>query len=247
MSLLTGVFSTVGSSIKAIGKALDETGSRLQGSGVHQLNSQVSNHRRLVPLYSKVSTIGVDTFVAPDACVVGAAKIGKNSALWYGAIIRGDVDPVTIGDNVSIGERAVVHIPTSTTPNGSQTIIGDNVDLGVGAIVQGATIKKNATIQAGAIITAGSVVGEGAVIAAGSFLPPGTQVPTEELWSGSPANFVRKLSEDELSANEKHHESVMVNAEKHDYWHSLTNEQKKMLDLEGEFGLPKETKPAAVF
>lgn len=186
----------------------------------------VSKHRRLVPLYGKKSNIGADTFVAPDATIVGSANIGKNSLVWfaqfhfpspltyrYGAVIRADVDPVSIGNNTAIGERALIHIPVGINSKGVPVSIGDNVNVGAGVLIVGSTIKDGATIEAGAVLTAGSVVGERSVVKAGSHVVSGTKIPAEEIWGGSPAVFVKKLTEEDIKENEKKHDHHMRNGE----------------------------------
>lgn len=111
--------------------------------------------------------------VAPTAIIVGDVAIGTGSSVWHGAVLRGDLDRIVVGENCSIQDNAVIHVD-----KGSPTVVGDRVTVGHGAVVHGCTIEHdciigmNATVSSGARIGSGSIVAPGAVVTEGSAFPP---------------------------------------------------------------------------
>jgi len=246
--MLSRTFYGLGRILRETGQALDRLGCQLQGNNAFR--EQLSRHRRLVPLYNMRPQIGTYTFVAPNATVVGGAEIGKGSAVWYGAVIRSDVNKVKIGDGASIGDRVVVHV-TRDAPSqtGHGTYVGHNVTVGPGAILHGCTLEDGATVEAGACVMDGVVVGTHAVVGAGSTVLIGTRIPPDQLWAGSPAKFVRDLTEEEKTKNAAQNRAFLELAEKHDYWHSLTPEERGKLSDEAFVSKPPaaDWKPEALF
>jgi carbonic anhydrase/acetyltransferase-like protein (isoleucine patch superfamily) len=141
----------------------------------------------------------VGSFVAPDATVVGRVSIGANSSIWYGAIIRGDVSTITIGDNTSVGDRTMIHC--SSHPREIPTVIGNNVTIGAGTILHGCKIEDGAVIGEGAQVMDGAIIEKGAMVAAGALVAQGKKVAAGTLWAGVPASLQRALSPAELTAN----------------------------------------------
>lgn len=90
----------------------------------------MSPHRRLLPVYNQNAALGRNLFIAPNASVVGKVEVKDGSAIWYGAVIRGDAGNVSIGKDTTIGERCVIHSPTGTT-EARKTVIGSEVYLGI--------------------------------------------------------------------------------------------------------------------
>lgn len=180
---------------RSIGQALDKMGAGME----------VAKHtERLVPSTRFVAVDGVApavsetaAFVAPSSNVIGDVSIGSNSSIWYGATVRGDVHKIVIGQNSSIGDRALVHV--AKIQGDSPTMIGDSVSVGPGAIIHAATLKDNIIVGASAQVLDGSVVETNSIVAPGSVVTPGTTVPSGELWSGSPAKLERKLTAEELA------------------------------------------------
>ena len=119
------------------------------------------------------------------------------SSIWYGATVRGDVNKVTIGENTSIGDRAVVHV--AKIQGNFMTNIGNNVTVEPGALIHAATVKDSCVVGASAPVMDGSVVETHSIIAPGSVVTPGTKVASGELWAGSPAKKVRALTADEIA------------------------------------------------
>lgn len=161
---------------------------------------------RLVPSTRFVAVDGVSptvspltAFVAPSASVIGDVTLGTNTSVWYGATIRGDVHKVSIGDNTSVGDRAVVHV--AKIQGDFPSIIGNNVTIGAGAIVHAATLKDGCVIGPSAQVLDGSIVEKNAIVGPGAVVTPGSVVKEGEYWLGSPAKMVRKVSAEELQTS----------------------------------------------
>lgn len=166
---------------------------------------EVAKHtERLVPSTRFVAYDGVApivseaaSFVAPNASVVGDVSIGSNSSVWYGATLRGDVRSITIGDNSSVGDRAVVH--GAKMQSDHAVVVGDNVTIGAGAVVHACTLKGSCVVGPSAQVLDGSVVEGPTIIAPGSLVPPDTHIEAGSMWAGSPARAQRKLTEAEIA------------------------------------------------
>jgi carbonic anhydrase/acetyltransferase-like protein (isoleucine patch superfamily) len=133
-----------------------------------------------------------DVYLADTARVVGEVKLGKQVSLWYGAAVRGDVAPVTIGDRTNVQDNAVVHCDTDV-PN----VIGCDVTIGHGAIVHGERVGDGTLIGMGATVLGHTHIGRGCLIAAGALVPPGLHVPDGMVVMGVPGRIVRPVSDDE--------------------------------------------------
>lgn len=137
--------------------------------------------------------IAADAYVAPTATVIGDVHVGAESGLWFGVILRGDVNRIRIGRRTNLQDGTIVHVTSDTHP----TLIGDGVTIGHGVKLHGCTIADGCLIGIGAIVLDGAVIGEGSMVAAGSLVAPGTIVPPRSLVIGSPARVKRELSESE--------------------------------------------------
>ena len=131
-------------------------------------------------------------FVAPDAAVIGDVELGEDSSVWYGAVLRGDTEPIRIGARSNIQDGTVVH-----TDDGFPTNVAEDVTVGHNVILHGCTIGPGCTIGMGAILLNGSRVGANSLVAAGALLPEGREYPSDSLIMGVPARAVRELTGDE--------------------------------------------------
>jgi gamma-carbonic anhydrase len=139
-------------------------------------------------------------FVAPNASVVGRVDINQHSSVWYGAVVRGDLNDVSIGAYSAIQDRAVVHTTKSVEGHVSAgTSIGNYVTVGPGALLQSCTVEDYAVIGAGAVVMEGALVEEHAIVAPGAVVHPGRRVPGGQVWGGNPAVYVRDASKAELA------------------------------------------------
>jgi gamma-carbonic anhydrase len=125
--------------------------------------------------------------------VIGDVEIGEGSSLWPGAVVRGDVHSIRIGARTNLQDQAVVHVTTGTHP----TVIGDDVTVGHRAVLHGCTVRERCLIGIGAVVLDGAVVGPDALVAAGALVPPGAVVPPGALVMGSPARVARQLTGEE--------------------------------------------------
>jgi carbonic anhydrase/acetyltransferase-like protein (isoleucine patch superfamily) len=132
-------------------------------------------------------------FLAHNATVVGDVRVGELASFWFGAVVRGDVAPVTIGRRVNVQDNAVVHCD-SGVPNA----IGDDVTIGHGAIVHGVSVGAGSLIGMGATLLGRTTVGRGCLVAAGCVVPPGLEVPDGMLVMGVPGKVVRPVRDEDL-------------------------------------------------
>ena len=132
-------------------------------------------------------------YVAPSADIVGDVTLGENSSVWYQAVIRGDSGPIVIGDNSNVQDGTVIH-----TGENCPVTVGDYVSIGHRAIIHGCTINDNCVIGMGAILLNGCVIGKNCMVGAGALVTQGTVIPDGSLVIGFPAKVKRPLTEDEL-------------------------------------------------
>ncbi len=134
-------------------------------------------------------------FVADSALVMGQVEMGAGSSVWYGALLRGDVNSITVGKCTNIQDLSVVHV----TRERHATRIGDQVTVGHRAVIHGCNVGDRCLVGIGAILLDGVDLGEGCVVAAGSLLPPGKAYPPRSLIVGSPGRVKGQVSDDELA------------------------------------------------
>ena len=138
--------------------------------------------------------IGSDVFVAQTAAIIGDVQVAAHSSIWFGAVLRGDVFPIRIGESVSIQDNAVIHV----TSGQHATTVGDRVTVGHGAILHGCTIDDSCIIGMGAIVLDQAHIRRHCIVGAGALVTSGTDIPEGYLAIGSPARPKRKLSREEL-------------------------------------------------
>ncbi len=138
-------------------------------------------------------------FITDDAIVIGDVEIGEESSVWFGSIIRGDVNNIRIGARTNVQDGTIIHVSSKTHP----TILEDEVTLGHRVTLHGCYIETGCLIGIGAILLDGARVGRNSLVAAGSLLTPNTQIPPRSLVLGSPARVKRELSDDEVKDLER--------------------------------------------
>jgi carbonic anhydrase/acetyltransferase-like protein (isoleucine patch superfamily) len=139
--------------------------------------------------------IDPSAFIAEGAVIIGDVRIGPGASIWYGCVVRGDVNRIRIGANTNIQDGTVIHVSREDFP----TVIEDEVTIGHGAMIHGCTIERGSLIGIGAIVLDGAVVGAESFIAAGSLVTPGTVVPPRSMMMGSPAKVKKILGDDEVA------------------------------------------------
>ena len=138
---------------------------------------------------------GENCFLAETAVVIGDVVMGDDCSIWYGAVLRGDVNSITIGNKVNIQDGAVVH----TLYQRSKTNIGNNVSIGHNAVIHGATIEDSCLIGMGAIVLDNAVVESGAIVAAGALVTSGMRVEGGHIYAGVPAKKIKAVDEKQRS------------------------------------------------
>lgn len=148
------------------------------------------------PFGKAAPLIHTSAFIAEDAVIIGDVEIGERSSIWYGTVIRGDVNFIRIGARTNIQDGCVVHVSSGT----HSTILEDEVTVGHRVTLHGCYVETGCLIGIGSILLDGVRVGKNSLIAAGSLLTPGTTIPERSLVMGSPAKIKRELNEDELTS-----------------------------------------------
>lgn len=134
-----------------------------------------------------------DYWIAPDAIVIGSVVLENNASVWFGCIVRGDNDTITIGENSQLQDGCVVHCDP-----GFPVTIGKNVSVGHMAMVHGCTIGDGTLIGIKAVILNGARIGRNCLIGANSLIGEGKEIPDGSLVIGSPGKVVRQLSDEEI-------------------------------------------------
>lgn len=137
-----------------------------------------------------------DFWVAPDANVIGRVVLESGVSVWFGATLRGDNEPIRVGEGSNIQENTVIH-----TDPGFPVSIGRNVTIGHKAMIHGCTIGDGALIGMGATVLNGAVIGEGSLIGAGALVTEGKEIPPGSLVMGMPGKVVREMDEARRAAN----------------------------------------------
>jgi gamma-carbonic anhydrase len=141
----------------------------------------------------KIPKIAASAFVAEGAVIIGDVEIGEQASIWYGCVLRADVGYIRVGARSNVQDGSCLHMTTDL----SHAVIGEDVTVGHGAIVHGATVHDGALIGMGSILLDNAVIGSQSLVAAGSLVPPRMVVPPNSMVRGQPAKVVRELSEQE--------------------------------------------------
>ncbi|MCP4502835.1 MAG: gamma carbonic anhydrase family protein [Deltaproteobacteria bacterium] len=134
-----------------------------------------------------------DSFVHPDATLIGDVEIGEGSSIWPGTILRADMGKIRIGKQTSIQDGSCVHL----TQHLSDTMVGDRVTVGHRVILHGCIVEDECLIGMGAIVLDNARIGKGSLVGAGALVTSGTEIPPGSLVLGSPAKVVRPVKERE--------------------------------------------------
>ncbi len=159
--------------------------------------NNILTYRGITPI------IDSSSFIAKNAIISGDVIIGKNVGIWYGCVIRGDVEKVRIGDNTNIQDNTVIHVTRAghaqnkTGDHGAPAIIGKYVTVGHSALIHACTIEDYAFIGMGAIVMDMAKVESFGMLAAAAVLTPGKIVKSGQIWVGNPAKYFRDLTKEE--------------------------------------------------
>ena len=133
-----------------------------------------------------------DAMIAEGATVVGDVRLAKGVNIWYGAVLRGDMGPITVGEDTNIQDGAILH---------EETVVGKGCTIGHGAIVHGCTVGDNTLIGMGAIVLNGAKIGSDCIVGAGALVTGKMDAPDGSMILGSPAKVVRPLKPEEIESN----------------------------------------------
>ncbi|WP_200762672.1 gamma carbonic anhydrase family protein [Nitrosophilus alvini] len=143
-----------------------------------------------------------DVWIAPNATIVGNVEIGKDSSVWFGCVVRGDVHYIKIGERTNIQDLSMIHVTHYKKPDmcdGNPTIIGDDVTIGHRVMLHGCTIENACLIGMSVTILDGAVIGKESIVGAGSLVTRNKKFPPRSLIMGSPAKVVRELTDEEVA------------------------------------------------
>ncbi len=139
-------------------------------------------------------------FVAENAVVIGDVIIGESSSVWFGCVLRGDVNHIRIGDRTNVQDASVIHVSSKGDP----TILEDEVTVGHGVTLHACYVETGSLIGIGAIVLDGARIGRDSLVAAGSLVTPDTVIPPRSLVMGSPAKVKRELTDEEIEDLKKY-------------------------------------------
>ena len=131
--------------------------------------------------------------ICPGAQVIGDVELGEDVSIWHGAVLRGDTDSITIGNNSNVQDNCVVHCT-----KGFPVKIGDNVSVGHGAVVHGCTLEDNVLIGMNATVLNGAHIGKNSIVGAGAVVSEGKEFPENSLILGVPAKLIKELSPEQV-------------------------------------------------
>ena len=147
---------------------------------------------KLLPHGDAFPEVAPSAWIAPGAHVIGAVNLGEESSVWYGAVLRGDTEPIHIGARTNVQDGCILHADP-----GYPAIVGDDCVVGHNAIVHGCQVGNGCLIGMGATILNGAKVGEGSIVAAGALVPENKEFPPHSLIVGIPAKAAREVTEEQ--------------------------------------------------
>lgn len=156
----------------------------------------------------RTPSIAASAWVAPNATLIGGVTLGENASVFYGTVLRADVDTITIGVGTNLQDNVTMHCDS-----GTPTILGDGVSVGHAAVLHGCTIENDCLIGMSATVLNRAVVGAGSLVAAGSVVLEGTIIPPRSLVAGVPAKVRRAITDEEfehIRANAAHYRELAV-------------------------------------
>ncbi|ERS91618.1 MULTISPECIES: gamma carbonic anhydrase family protein [unclassified Halomonas] len=159
----------------------------------------MSESRAIRPWKGKQPRLGERVYIDPASLVLGDVELGDDSSVWPMAVIRGDMHRIRIGARTSVQDGCVLHITHASdfNPGGFPLTIGDDVTIGHKAILHGATLGSRILVGMGAIVMDGAVVEDEVIIAAGAVVTPGKHLESGHVYAGNPAKALRPLKEKE--------------------------------------------------
>jgi carbonic anhydrase/acetyltransferase-like protein (isoleucine patch superfamily) len=159
----------------------------------------------IINYLDKIPDIDRGAYIFKTAVVIGNVVLKKGANIWFGSVIRGDVNSITIGENTNIQDNATVHVTTEKYP----THIGNEVTVGHNAVIHGSVIEDRVLIGMGAVLLDGCHIGKNTIVAANSLIRGGTAIPEGVLVAGNPAQIKRKLTVEEIDGIKRSSENYV--------------------------------------
>jgi carbonic anhydrase/acetyltransferase-like protein (isoleucine patch superfamily) len=173
----------------------------------------------LYPYNGKMPNVDETVFIAPGAHIIGDVTIGKESTIWFNAVLRGDEAPIVIGARCSIQDNSTCHLY-----EGAPLVVEDEVTVGHNVILHGCTIRKRSIIGMGSTILDGAEIGEECIIGANTLIPSGKKIPPRSLVVGSPGKVVREITEKDLALIQLSIDTYVQKGKEYRQW--LANQHK---------------------
>ena len=145
----------------------------------------------ILPYRGRLPAISPDAFIAPNAVVIGDVVIGPETGVWFGCVVRGDMNEIRIGARTNIQDGTVIHVDSQTYG----AFIGSDVTIGHMCLIHACTLEDGSFVGMHATVMDGAVVERGAMVAAGAVVTPEKRVPSGQLWAGTPAKYWRDIKE----------------------------------------------------
>ncbi|MGV0793462.1 gamma carbonic anhydrase family protein [Mycolicibacterium sp. XJ1819] len=148
----------------------------------------------ILTIGDRAPSLHAESWVAPNATVIGHVILAARASVWYGATLRAEAEPVEIGTGTNIQDGTTIHVDP-----GFPVRVGSGVSVGHNAVLHGCTVKDDCLIGMGAVVLNGATIGEGSLIAAGALIPQGMVVPPRSMVAGVPGRARRELTDEELA------------------------------------------------
>jgi carbonic anhydrase/acetyltransferase-like protein (isoleucine patch superfamily) len=159
---------------------------------------------------ARISTADDRFWIAPTAVVIGKVTLGKNASVWWHSVVRGDDEPITVGEGSNIQDGCVLH-----TDPGFPLIIGDSVTVGHMVTLHGCTIGNGSLIGIGAVVLTGAVIGRNCLIGARALIPEGKTIPDNSLVMGAPGKVVREVTSEHIARMRDSAAQYVANAKRY--------------------------------
>lgn len=164
----------------------------------------------IIPFEGRVPNIHPTAFIAPTAVIIGEVEVHEEASVWYGCVLRGDLEPIVVGKRSNVQDNSVLH-----TGYQEPTVIGEGVTIGHTAIVHGCTIEDGCLVGMGAKILNRAIVRRDAIIGAGALVAEGKEIPARSLAVGVPAKVVRELTDKDVEGSHWNTEKYVKNGKRH--------------------------------
>jgi len=148
----------------------------------------------ILPIAGRAPQLHPQSWLAPNATLIGQVVLAAGASAWYGAILRAEAELIEIGAGTNVQDGVTIHVDP-----GFPVCVGAGVSIGHNAVLHGCTVEDDSLIGMGAVVLNGANIGAGSLIAAGAVVPQGAMIPPRSMVAGVPGKVRRELSEDELS------------------------------------------------